>query len=537
MSIVPKGILKWIFFPLFLAGSFIYAQDDQMSQADSLLYKGLYDKANQLRAKELDSTLYYLEQLEAFLAEKEYTRERFRVLLDMGNVYLTKGQSDRALETYMEISSDSAINNASEFKLYAQISIAGIYLESEEYQRALDQYEQIRDNFPLRDSTEMNLRTYCVLYNNSGIANENLGNIEEAEALYNKAIDLARTFDAYYDLGNAYSNMGSLKFKVDQYDEALMWHTQALEIREENDLVLGVAQSNLHIGEIYVELGQQEEAEKYLRTSLSISEARGYYKLIIECAGFLKEIYSGTSEFQEAYRVQGLEMDARSEVLNEESLKTQERLKAQYEFELEKQIEEKNARFRETVYRFAFAGLALLLIIAVILYLLQKSKTRQGQLLNENIQKEKDLLQNEIEYKNKKLMSNLMFLLQKNELISGIIEKLREAKKLKKAQSDKMISDIIMNLKHHHNNESWDEFDMYFQEVHSEFYTKLSSKYQLTPNELKLAAFTKLKLSSKEISAITGQNVRTVDVGRYRLRKKLGLSNSDVNLTTFLNSL
>lgn len=96
---------------------------------------------------------------------------------------------------------------------------------------------------------------------------------------------------------------------------------------------------------------------------------------------------------------------------------------------------------------------------------------------------------------------------------------------------------MIRQLKYSHNNESWEEFDLYFQEVHSEFYEKLSSNYQLTPNEMKLAAFTKLKLSSKEISSLTGQSIRTIDVGRYRLRKKLGITNSEVNLTTFLNSI
>ena len=105
-----------------------------------------------------------------------------------------------------------------------------------------------------------------------------------------------------------------------------------------------------------------------------------------------------------------------------------------------------------------------------------------------------------------------MFLLQKNELISGLIEKLRDVKKGNKTESDKLISEIILQLKHHHSNESWEEFDLYFQEVHSDFYSKLSSRFQLTPNEMKLAAFSKLKLSSKEISSLTGQSIRTIDV-------------------------
>ena len=537
-----KQIVRKVFFPvllmfLLLAGSVGFSQERPMTPADSLLFHEIYDKANDLRERDLDSALFYFDQLNSFLNEKNYSRARLGVLLDIGNTFLSKGQADRALQTYMEIAADSAMTDASEFRLYAEISIAGIYLSSEDYQSALHQYGQIRRKFEVKDSTYANLQPYCVVYNNEGIAHENLGQFEKAEKLYTKAIEIASKISAPYDLANAYSNMGSLKVKTGALNEGLDWHTKALAIRIENNLSLGIAQSYSHIGAIYLEMQDMDMAEEYLSESIEISSVNGYAQLIIETAQPLKAVYLNTQDYESAFTIQALEMEARSEVLNEESLKNQERLKAQYEFELEKQIEEKNQKFKETVYRFIFGVLVLLVIIAFILYWLQKSKTRQSELENENIQKEKLLLKKELEYKNKKLMSNLMFLLQKNELISGIIQKLREAKRLKKVESEKMIAEVILNLKHHHNNDSWEEFDLYFQEVHSEFYNKLSSKYQLTPNELKLAAFTKLQLSSKEISSLTGQSVRTIDVGRYRLRKKLGLTNAEVNLTTFLNGL
>ena len=521
----------------FLISLFGMSQNEKLAPADSLYYSEFYTKATELRETDLDSALYYYQQLNTFLADNDYPKKRFRVMLDIGNVYLAQGQTDRALETYLKIAEASELDKDAQYKLYAEISIAGIYLASEDYEKALGRYQNIRENYVISDSTATNLVPYSVIYNNEGIANENLERFDQAEKLYQKAIEISKKISEPYYLANAYSNMGSLNTKRENYREALIWHEKALEIRRESNYSLGICQSLAHIGLIYADLDEFEKSEEYLKNSLEIAQKMGYAKQIIETAGPLKKIYEESNDYQKAFQMQQLEMESRNEVFNEESLKNQERLKAKYEYELEKQIEEKNRKFRETVYLFIFGGLLLLLVIAVILFLLQKSKTRQSELLTENIKKEKYLLHKELEYKNKKLMSNLMFLLQKNEMISNLIEKLREAKKLNKTQGDKAVSEIIRELKNYHNKEAWDEFDLYFQEVHSEFYEKLSSNYQLTPNELKLAAFTKLKLSSKEISSLTGQSIRTIDVGRYRLRKKLGITNSEINLTTFLNSL
>ncbi|QYA25172.1 tetratricopeptide repeat protein [Gramella sp. MT6] len=509
----------------------------KMATTDSLFFSEIYKKAQELRETNLDSALFYFQQLDTFLADKEYSKKRYRVMLDIGNVYLTQGQSDLALETYLQISEASQLDDDAQFKLYAEISIANIYLDSEEYRKALERFQNIRKKYAVTDSTQANLVAYCVIYSNEGIANENLGFYESAEELYKKAINLSQKVEEKYYLANVYSNMGSLEVKRKNYKKALSWHKKALAIRNKGNYTLGISQSQTHTGLIYLKLNEVQEGEEYLQKSLESALKMGYEKQIIENSDALKKVYEGKGEFEKAYEMQKLEMESRAEVFNEESIKNQERLKAKYEYELQKQIEEKKREFRETVFKFIFGILLLLLIIAFILFRLQKIKTRQTELQNENIKKEKHLLHQELDYKNKKLMSNLMFLLQKNEMISGLIEKLRDAKKLTKAQCDKALSEMIRQLKYSHNNESWEEFDLYFQEVHSEFYEKLSSNYQLTTNEMKLAAFTKLKLSSKEISSLTGQSIRTIDVGRYRLRKKLGITNSETNLTTFLNSI
>jgi DNA-binding CsgD family transcriptional regulator len=80
----------------------------------------------------------------------------------------------------------------------------------------------------------------------------------------------------------------------------------------------------------------------------------------------------------------------------------------------------------------------------------------------------------------------------------------------------------------------WNDFETRFENAFDSFYTALLEKFPgLTPNERKLCALLRSGLSSKDIAMLTFQNPQSVDVARYRLRKKLNLVN-DENLIDFL---
>ncbi len=78
------------------------------------------------------------------------------------------------------------------------------------------------------------------------------------------------------------------------------------------------------------------------------------------------------------------------------------------------------------------------------------------------------------------------------------------------------------------NNNNWNEFKKYFENVHPNFFTELTKKHNnLSQNDLKICAFIKLNMSSKEIAQILNVNNKTVDIARYRLRKKMNLDKED----------
>jgi len=84
------------------------------------------------------------------------------------------------------------------------------------------------------------------------------------------------------------------------------------------------------------------------------------------------------------------------------------------------------------------------------------------------------------------------------------------------------------------NEKQWQVFETHFENVHEEFLKRLKDKFpELSPRELKLCAYLKLNISSKEISTLMNISTRGVEISRYRLRKKLNLDRNS-NLTDFI---
>ena len=82
--------------------------------------------------------------------------------------------------------------------------------------------------------------------------------------------------------------------------------------------------------------------------------------------------------------------------------------------------------------------------------------------------------------------------------------------------------------------QNWEQFAVHFDKVHSNFLVSLKSAYpNLTASDLKLCAYLRLNLTSKEIAQIMNITIKGVELGRHRLRKKLQIP-TEINLVNFL---
>ena len=160
------------------------------------------------------------------------------------------------------------------------------------------------------------------------------------------------------------------------------------------------------------------------------------------------------------------------------------------------------------------------------------------------LEKEKEKVEQKLELQEKELSGKIMQIYHHNELLKKIIEELdgiRSLSILKGAQQKKFnlkIQSVINQLKLSSNDQMWNEFEKSFAETNPGFLSKLSEKYpDLTPNEIKLCVFLALNLRTKEISVITQQSIKSINVARTRLRRKLNLDNTNTNLCVFLKQI
>ncbi len=175
----------------------------------------------------------------------------------------------------------------------------------------------------------------------------------------------------------------------------------------------------------------------------------------------------------------------------------------------------------------------------------QLYEERERQLKAEALEAEKEVirLRNEnlrdaMRQKDKELANSTMQMIQKSKTLTRIkndIEKF--AKEINDELLRSQLASMIRKIDREINSEQqWEVFEKHFENVYEEFLGRLKAAFpDLTPREMKLCAYLRLNISSKEIAALMNISTRGVEISRYRLRKKLRLEH-DVNLTEFIMS-
>lgn len=161
----------------------------------------------------------------------------------------------------------------------------------------------------------------------------------------------------------------------------------------------------------------------------------------------------------------------------------------------------------------------------------QQLELEQIQLQNENA-----LLQSTIQNKTKELASSAMSIVEKNEILMKIKDTLNEVKQEAGASFPSKYYQRLINAidQHLDSDQDWLLFETNFNEVHEQFFKKLKVDFpELTVSDLRLAAYLKMGLSSKELAPLFNISLRGVENKRYRLRQKMNLS-AEENLVEFL---
>ena len=195
----------------------------------------------------------------------------------------------------------------------------------------------------------------------------------------------------------------------------------------------------------------------------------------------------------------------------------------------------------------AIGGYVLMLfLVIIIIHGLYKNyyKKLHEELIRENqrrydlnkIQNEQEVvklrnekLRDEIEAKNRELAISTMSIIKRNEFLRGIRKELKKNTTL--AENHPVYKLIEKNL---NSSKDWDFFRDAFNNADKDFLKRAKELHpNLTHNDLKFCAYLRLNLSSKEIAPLLNISTKSVEVRRYRLRKKMNLAH-EKNLTDYI---
>ena len=174
-------------------------------------------------------------------------------------------------------------------------------------------------------------------------------------------------------------------------------------------------------------------------------------------------------------------------------------------------------------------------------YLEKESKIRQEQYdLEKEIERlKRDKLKTVLLAKDKELVNNTMQVVKNNKKLREIINKLNDFNVDSLDESTKRLHTKLQKSigNELETDKSWEELEKHIKNVHFDFLKRLKEKYPtITPREMDLATYLLMNMSTKEISGIMNISLGSVDLARFRLRRRLKLDNKE-NLTGFLMSI
>ena len=308
---------------------------------------------------------------------------------------------------------------------------------------------------------------------------------------------------------------------------------------QKNDISLHATHQYVY-AQLIAELKDWPLALKYYRNALNEAKIIGNQGIEGNCIEGLyqtyKQIGNNDSAFaylslKEAFLKKSTHEKAQQELLRKELLS---------EFRTREQaLIQENQIVSKQLWAIIISVIVALLVTIYILirlrnrYSASNLKKLQLQLETERLELQKEELQAKLSQQEKQI-GEYAYKLSKNALLQDLVQDLQASKQ----QPANLNSTNDSDETEIGSPAVWEQFETRFLQTHQGFYERLMKTCPgLTPNERRLCAFLLLDMSTKEISVITGQSIRAIEIARIRLRKKLNLTQSNTSLFEFLSAI
>ena len=456
-----------------------------------------------------------------------------RLLNDMVLLYEILGDYDKALELSFH-TYDRAVEIGNKTEAAAALSnTANIFLDTEDFAKALEYIDLAIEADEESEFYFSNLMTRAYIMTTLGEINDALEQMDLALAYCEKRNNPDELITIYTGYGNILSGES-------KYEEALDYHRKAwgVAVDANNSAFMATAAVNMTIQ--FLELEHYDSAAVYANKGLLLSEEIDNPVYLMDFYEMNADISHNLGKDDEAYAYMRQYLEAYQEIVNAENNANIEIIEAKHQLKLKDQkisllkIDEQLSNLK--IY--ALVGCVFfLLLLTVLIYRNQKRKRKQEQQLEEAktklVQSElnqtnlkKQQLLSELDYKNSELQKLAQSIVQTNDLLDDLKKELKSGGGTKPNRLMQLI-----NVGMHSNK---DELERKVDDINSLFYKNIKDKYpDLSENDLRLLSLIRANMTSKEIAVLLSINPKSVDMARYRLRKKMELE-KETNLMDFL---
>lgn len=429
----------------------------------------------------------------------------------MARVYSKLGDYNKAIEL-----NDKA---TSLFKaLGDSVAIAGCYNERGIIHHFLNEF-QVAESFLQRALTinrdQKNLKGIAANLNNLCLYQ---GNTLEKLDFIREAIVINKNLNAQWSLGENYNNMGKQYYYNKEYPKALEALQKAYEYAGKIGARELICDNYEYSSLIYAAVGDHSQAYKYLKQMSALSK-----------------------ELQSSNKLRNVEQEISYRRYQEQKYATE--------------MQEQNYRIELLKRNLWLLGSTLVLGITFSIFIHKWYKRRKDlQLMEARYQlelserevselklhqqrQELENVQSALDDSRQEVTSFAVFLRSRNELLNKIREMIKEGYKMDSQALIPHLKKVNAFISQYQNGDKTNNMLLLnIEEKNKEFIERLTRQHpDLTQGEKYLATLLRVNLSTKEISMISGNSPKTINMSRYRLRKSLNLSTEE-DLVTYLQN-
>ncbi|MCW5924979.1 MAG: tetratricopeptide repeat protein [Saprospiraceae bacterium] len=388
----------------------------------------------------------------------------------------------------------------------------------------------------------------ATLLSNIGMIHRKGGRLDSAMIYFHQALALFIQLKNARGAGSCYNNIGLVHFDRKEYEDAVFYFRRAGDELRKAQVTNWYANSLNNLGMALTQQRLYRMAEDTLRKGLRITRELQNLKMEAEASQRLYQMFEAQNRPDSAFVWLKYYMSTKDSLMQQQQKEEIASIQTKHDEEQKVIKLEKNlAEEREMRWAWTTGVLVLSIITGVGSYLFwkwsrtsQQNEAKQAKALatfrnNEEAQQAREAqLNEELAFRSRELAGQTVHLLQKNELLRRIAERLREAIG-DNPQDEHRFRPILRLVENNINDdERWEEFKQRFEGVHTGFFQRLLEiQPKLTAHDLRYCAYLRMNLTSKEIASLLNTSLRGVETHRYRLRRKLNLE-TDSDLSAWI---